>query len=63
MDHYGTLARNVGMHVVDDKVLVHFVVVAFAVEKIGGTTAEAVMVTRDAMATIAAFVEEGGKDF
>ena len=29
--------------------------------KIGGTTVEAVMVTKDAMATIAAFVEEGGK--
>ena len=63
MDHYAIPAKDAGMHVVEDKDHAHFAVVAFAVRKIGGTTVEAVMVTRDAMATIAAFVEEGGKNF
>ena len=62
MDHYAILAKDAGMHVVEDKGHARFAVVAFAVRKIGGTTVEAVMVTKDAMATIAAFVMEGGKD-
>ena len=62
MDHYAIPAKDAGMLVVEDKGHARFAVVAFAVRKIGGTTVEAVMVTKDAMATIAAFVEEGGKD-
>ena len=61
MDHYAIPAKDAGMLVVEDKGHARFAVVAFAVRKIGGTTVEAVMVTRDAMDTIAAFVEEDGK--